>query len=572
MKWIKIIGAGILLCGCVTTQNSMVKQYEQDAVKRKGEYFYLEAQRQKLLSNETAAFDLIKKAVEVDSTNAAAYFELANYYLALGRPEVSITVLEKARGYDKNNYWYSMMLANLYQRTQKSDKAIEILEYLASVHPSTPEIYYAISESYAMDNRLEDAIKALNKTEEKAGMVETLSRQKYNLYMAMGDTLKAFNEIELLVGVHPNNMQYRLLLGALYTEQKMFDKAKQAFDDAALIDPNNAYLILSYSDYYNRTGDAVASEKLLKEALVNEELDVKAKVQLLTDYLQRLVIKKEPLNDTQALFEVIINQHPQDSSVRTLYAEVLGRLDKKKEAIEQLEYAVATNPNEENNWKTLALYYASDSNWDKLLEVAKKANEYFPASYPLYLYQGIAYQNKNDNESARDIYMEAIEKVDQKDVATISTLYGQIGDIWYQLKDLDKTYEAYDKALDYNKNNIVVLNNYAYFLSLDKKDLDKAERMASTAMNLEPNNPTYIDTYAWVLFQQGSYNLAKFYLESAMQKGGDKDADILEHYGDVMFMQGDKEKALDYWKQALEKGSESETLKMKIEHKSYITK
>ena len=572
MKWIKIIGAGILLCGCVTTQNSMVKQYEQDAVKRKGEYFYLEAQRQKLLSNETAAFDLIKKAVEVDSTNAAAYFELADYYLALGRPEVSITVLEKARGYDKNNYWYSMMLANLYQRTQKSDKAIEILEYLASVHPSTPEIYYAISESYAMDNRLEDAIKALNKTEEKAGMVETLSRQKYNLYMAMGDTLKAFNEIELLVGVHPNNMQYRLLLGALYTEQKMFDKAKQAFDDAALIDPNNAYLILSYSDYYNRTGDAVASEKLLKEALVNEELDVKAKVQLLTDYLQRLVIKKEPLNDTQALFEVIINQHPQDSSVRTLYAEVLGRLDKKKEAIEQLEYAVATNPNEENNWKTLALYYASDSNWDKLLEVAKKANEYFPASYPLYLYQGIAYQNKNDNESARDIYMEAIEKVDQKDVATISTLYGQIGDIWYQLKDLDKTYEAYDKALDYNKNNMVVLNNYAYFLSLDKKDLDKAERMASTAMNLEPNNPTYIDTYAWVLFQQGSYNLAKFYLESAMQKGGDKDADILEHYGDVMFMQGDKEKALDYWKQALEKGSESETLKMKIEHKSYITK
>ena len=403
-------------------------------------------------------------------------------------------------------------------------------------------------------------------------MVETLSRQKYNLYMAMGDTLKAFNEIELLVGVHPNNMQYRLLLGALYTEQKMFDMAKQAFDDAALIDPNNAYLILSYSDYYNRTGDAVASEKLLKEALVNEELDVKAKVQLLTDYLQRLVIKKEPHNDTRALFEVIINQHPQDSSVRTLYAEVLGRLDKKKEAIEQLEYAVATNPNEENNWKTLALYYASDSNWDKLLEVAKKANEYFPASYPLYLYQGIAYQNKNDNESARDIYMEAIEKVDQKDVATISTLYGQIGDIWYQLKDLDKTYEAYDKALDYNKNNIVVLNNYAYFLSLDKKDLDKAERMASTAMNLEPNNPTYIDTYAWVLFQQGSYNLAKFYLESAMQKGGDKDADILEHYGDVMFMQGDKEKALDYWKQALEKGSESETLKMKIEHKSYITK
>ena len=42
-----------------------------------------------------------------------------------------------------------------------------------------------------------------------------------------------------------------------------------------------------------------------------------------------------------------------------------------------------------------------------------------------------------------------------------SDFYGQIGDIYYQMKQMDQTYKAYDEALKYNDNNIVVLNNYA---------------------------------------------------------------------------------------------------------------
>ncbi len=36
-------------------------------------------------------------------------------------------------------------------------------------------------------------------------------------------------------------------------------------------------------------------------------------------------------------------------------------------------------------------------------------------------------------------------------------------------------YESYETALKYNDKNINVLNNYAYYLSLDKKDLDRAK-------------------------------------------------------------------------------------------------
>lgn len=138
------------------------------------------------------------------------------------------------------------------------------------------------------------------------------------------------------------------------------------------------------------------------------------------------------------------------------------------------------------------------------------------------------------------------------------------------MKQMDQTYKAYDEALKYNDNNIVVLNNYAYFLSLDKKDLKKAERMSAQCIKLEPDNATYLDTYAWIFFVQGNYTLAKIYIESALEKDTTKSSELVDHYGDILYMIGDKDKAVEQWKKAREMGKESEILDRKIIEGKYI--
>ena len=146
----------------------------------------------------------------------------------------------------------------------------------------------------------------------------------------------------------------------------------------------------------------------------------------------------------------------------------------------------------------------------------------------------------------------------------------QIGDIYYQMGQLDQAYKAYDEALKYNDKNVVVLNNYSYFLSLEKKDLKKAERMSAQCIKLEPDNATYLDTYAWIFFVQGNYTLAKIYIESALEKDKTKSAELVDHYGDILFMNGDKEKAVEQWKKAKEMGKDSEILNRKIAEQQYI--
>ena len=50
----------------------------------------------------------------------------------------------------------------------------------------------------------------------------------------------------------------------------------------------------------------------------------------------------------------------------------------------------------------------------------------------------------------------------------------------------------------------------------------KTEELSSKAVRANPENSTYLDTYAWVLFMRKDYALAKFYMETAMKNGGDK--------------------------------------------------
>ena len=154
-----------------------------------------------------------------------------------------------------------------------------------------------------------------------------------------------------------------------------------------------------------------------------------------------------------------------------------------------------------------------------------------------------------------------------------SFILGLAGDMFYGRDSLygkERAYAFYEKALEYNPDNTLVLNNYAYFLSLDERDLDKALAMSGRVMELEPGNPTYIDTYGWVLYKLGRYEEAKTTLRQAVALDADASGELLIHYGDILYALNDYFMASVYWKKAREAGydpAEIESRLKKIEGK-----
>ena len=123
---------------------------------------------------------------------------------------------------------------------------------------------------------------------------------------------------------------------------------------------------------------------------------------------------------------------------------------------------------------------------------------------------------------------------------------------------------AYADALHYDQNNVPVLNNYAYYLSLTGRGLDKALAMSELAISLEKSNATYIDTYAWILHLMGRSEEAKRVMLRALSLDGQRDPDILAHYGDILWALGEKFMAETYWQKAVERGYDSEEMKSHI--------
>ena len=540
--------------------------------RRKFDYFYLEGTRLAQKGEIDAAFDMLRQAAAVDTMSASVKYALASYYLQLNKPQIAYDMIKDAVRIDKDNYWYGMMLANLAQNLGDNEQAEKAYQTLIANNPQKPELNYMLAETYAQKGEYQKAIDSYEKMEQSMGIMEPITLQKVKLYKALKNDEKAYAEVEKLIKAYPQEIGYLILLGDIYLNDNKDDKALEMYDRAEKMEPDNGYLLVSKANYYNRKGDKERYLGEIRKALSNKKIDVETKVKILTDYLSDLLQKKENLDQAYQLFSELVDMHPQEESIYSLYAEFLLSQKKYKEAGEQLQVAVDLAPNNKQYWLQLMGVNMQLGELDEVITAGEKALTYIPDAAEIYMYMGSGYAMQKDYDKAVDILKRGISHLDENNNTLVSDYYGQLGDSYYLSGDKDKAFEAFENALLHNPKNTGVLNNYSYFLALDKRDLSKAERMSGDVIKIEPDNPTFLDTYAWVFFQQGNYTLAKIYLQNALNKGGDKSADLLEHYGDVLFMLGEVDEALQYWEKAKNAGSESEVLPRKIKDKKYYVK
>lgn len=533
-------------------------------------YYFLEALKAKYNANYDAAFELLTYCNELDNEDPAVLYELAMLQRRMNDNASSFINLKKAASFDPKNYWYQIQLANQSEKMHLFEIAIETYENMIRNFPDKPELNYNLASVYAQSNDMENAIKALDRLEEIIGINETISMQKYSLYMRIDKEKEAFEEIDHLIKKFPYELKYVVLLGDLYLQSGKSKEAYNYYQKALNIDPDNTYLAVSLANYYETINDKEAAKDQMSKVFVNPKIDIGEKIVYLGHYLQQNVKDSTDIPAAEALFVKLIEENPQEVDLHTMYGSLLLSQNKLKEAKVEFEIVIGLTPDDQDIWMQLISLEGREKNYESMIALTERALEQLPGTPEFYFYKGVAYYQLEDYDQAVKAFEDGLEFIPEENVEMLSDFWGQIGDISFKAGNKEKAFEAYDKAVSLNEHNIGILNNYAYYLALEKRDLDKAEKMSARTVKLEPNNSTYLDTYAWVFFVKGDYTLAKIYLESAMNNGGKDNGEILDHYGDVLFKEGRTEDAVEYWKKALEAGHESEILNRKIENQTYI--
>ena len=121
------------------------------------------------------------------------------------------------------------------------------------------------------------------------------------------------------------------------------------------------------------------------------------------------------------------------------------------------------------------LMYAED--WEALSQEGRKAFDRFPQETAFLEMASVGDFNLKEYDRVLQLCEKVLE-VAPGDSSKTLRAWSTIGDIWHQKGDAKKSYKAYDKALKINPDYIYVLNNYAYYLSVEGKSLKKAYNMS----------------------------------------------------------------------------------------------
>ena len=575
--WLLVAVWTLVSCGTVkSTREKPAVALAQSSLtseqQRKYDYFFLEAMRLKEKKDYASAFGLLQHCLDIHPNAASALYEVSQYYMFLRQVPQGQEALEKAVANAPDNYWYSQGLASLYQQQNELDKAITLLEQMVVRFPAKQDPLFNLLDLYGRQEKYDKVISTLNRLEKHMGKNEQLSMEKFRIYLQMKDDKKAFQEIESLVQEYPMDMRYQVILGDVYLQNGKKQEAYDVYQKVLAAEPDNPMAIFSMASYYKQTGQEELYQQQLDTLLLNKKVTPDTKVGV----MRQMIVENEQADkdSTQiiALFDRIMKQEQDDPQIPMLYAQYLLSKNMEAESVPVLEQVVDLDPT--NNAARMMLIGAAvkKEDYKQSIKVCEPGIEATPDALEFYYYLAVAYNQAEKPDSVISICKRALEhKTADGKKEIVSEFYSILGDMYHTQKQMKEAYAAYDSALVYNPSNIGALNNYAYYLSVERRDLDKAEEMSYKTVKAEPNNATYLDTYAWILFEKGNYAEARIYIDNAMKsEGGDKSDVIVEHCGDIYYMTGDVDGALTYWKKALEMGSESKTLKQKIEKKKYI--
>ncbi|MCK5464252.1 MAG: tetratricopeptide repeat protein [Bacteroidales bacterium] len=543
-------------------EKSISQQMDENEI-REYNYALTEATKQKLFGNFKQAAVLYQKCLEVNPNSDAAAFQLAGIYMMAQDFENAKKLTRRAVTIDPDNYWYKVQLTQLHMIKNEPDSAIAVYEGILNKWPAKVEVKFELSRLYSEKGRENKAIKMLNEIERENGISEPVSMLKEQIYLRQGKPDLAVAELLALIALAPEEVRYLGVLAELYTTLDRKEEAKRTYKKIFEIEPSNGVAQLSMAEFYRLENNTEKQFEYLAIAFRNPSLQIDRKMDVMIDFLTNQDRFTENKTGIDSLLTILEEEYPGDYRVRTAKADYFSKLERYEEALLVYDEVLMEQKGNYFIWEQAIFIENMLENNEGVYTRSTEALKYFNDKPLLFLFKGSAAMQLGKNEEAVQSLEKGLRFADNNLPLTVQ-FYSMLAEAWQNMGKHEKSDEYFEKALEIEPENIMILNNYGYYLSLREVELEKAEKMSRITIIAEPDNPTYLDTYAWILHKAGKQEQALKYIEKAIRSGGEEDSDILEHYGDILYALERKEEAAKYWKKAVEAGSESEELKEKI--------
>ena len=537
-------------------------------------WLYTEGIKAQMIHRDTArARHYFRRTIERDSLFAPAYFQLFlnNLYSS---EEEGVALAHRAWRIDSLNNWYLRMYGQSLVFAHRYKDALRVYERLVSAEPDEPDNYRILAALYEQDNNPYIALTTLDSAELRCGQIPYFTMIKRRLLIATNQLDRAIEEQQALVASDPYAQQYHIEMGDLYGLAHRDSMALKEYDFAIRLDSTAIAPYLALGAFHNDRADYPSMLQTFKRVFKLPNVALEEKIRHIETFTQDVRFYGNFFGQITDLMNTLAIMYPKEKKVVDLYTGHLIAAGEVEQALNFMKAHLDDEPVERD-------YYMGVIDMESYLERPDSARLYteralrlFPDDLALRLTKGnVEFQAKR-YDAALATYKEALRYADAD--STRSSIWCIIGDTHHEKarkagvgakpdpKLMKPCYSAYKRSLKYNPRNIVVLNNYAYFLSVEERDLETALSLSARVLEEEPDNATYIDTYAWILYKLGRYDEAKQSMRQAIALDRRGSADLMVHYGDILFALKEYFLAENYWRKALNGGFDPQAIAERI--------
>ena len=539
--------------------------YEQDSVF--GERF-LKAVQQREKGNTDSALMLIDSCLQLNPNSAAAHFIRAEYHASQDRDTLALRDYEAAATLEPNNDTYQERVAQMYIGTGNFAKATEAYEKLYKGHRDRDDVLGILVQLYRQQKDYDKMLDAINRLEQIDGESDQLSLMRMNAYELKGDAKGAYTTLKGLADSHPNDPNFKLMLGNWLMQHKRQEEAFNIYTSVLKAEPNNAMAQSCMYDYYNATGQDSQAQEMMDKLLLGKETPSDTRIEFMRNAIQQNEKSGGDSTQITKLFKQVQQVVPRDTTVAQLKAAYYTLKKFPKDSIDNaLTQLLRLQPDNAGARIQLIQDKWPSQDWKAISLLSEPGMLYNPKELAFYFFTGLSRYYLKDDDGALDALKKGTAFInDQSNPDIVSDLYSIVGEIYHSKGLKQEAYAAYDSCLQYKPDNIGTLNNYAYFLSVDGANLEKAEQMSAKAIAAEPKNATYLDTYAWVLYKLGRYAEAKIYIDQTLKFSTDSTSDntLYDHAAEIYAKLGDYKSAASFCEQAIKHGGDAKALEKKI--------
>jgi Tfp pilus assembly protein PilF len=480
--------------------------------------------------------------------HAAPYYQLSQIYMRgqdLKRAHYYAFMAEKL---DTFNIWYKINLANIYQYESKFDSAAYLYEKIVGINPSI-ENYYNLAMLYSQCNKSDEALLILNRLENDFEKSKEVFMMKHNIYNNLRIYDSAVFELEELVKYFPDDISNYGILAEYLSGIGRNDYARKVYLEAVSNDSTNGLILLSFGDFYMKNDYVDSAFYYYNTAFCCSDLQKENKLSVLLNFISEKDLLANESERIEGLLKCIKNEE-HDYKVYSVYADFYINQQDFENAKVYLDSALTY---EKKNYEIWEQSIMIDNYLNEHIDAIEKATEciiIFPKKANLYLLKAYSEQTLGLKDSAiSDVNI--LLKLDPEKSVKIQA-YNILAEIYRLKEEYSLSDKYYEDILIIDPENLMVRNNYSYYLSVRGEKLERAKELSQLTIQKEPNNATYLDTYGWILYKQGKIKEAKEYIEEAIRFGAVNNAEVLDHFGQIMLKLDKCKDAIEAWERVLE--------------------